>query len=77
MFSNLAADTVQGALLNLAIIADLELFIAKLERGSASRTASDCWTSFGRKTGDLPRPRTHANYGNPNEILRDFFFNFL
>ena len=33
MFSNLAVDTVQGALLNLAIIADLELFIAKLERG--------------------------------------------
>ena len=33
MFSNLAVDTVQGALPNLAIIADLGLFIAKLECG--------------------------------------------
>ena len=33
MFSNLAVDTVQGALLNLAIIADLGLFIAKLGQG--------------------------------------------
>ena len=55
MFCNLSVFRVQGAILNLAIIADLEQYIAKLERGKAadkSRATSDCWTSIGKKTGD-------------------------
>ena len=41
MFSNLAADTVQGAFLNLTIIADLEQYIAKVELGRQA-TAKKC-----------------------------------
>ena len=53
MFCNLTANAVRGALLNLAKTADLEQDIAELECGKrVADSASDCWTSIGRKTGD-------------------------
>ena len=56
MFGDPTVKTVREALLNLAITADLEHYIAKLERGKAateSQVTSNCRTSFGKKTGTI------------------------
>ena len=75
MFRNLTVNTVRGALLNLAITADLERYIAKPQRGkvAVNRIADykQLWTSIGKKTGIISSQRTYVLWASTLEDVKE------